>query len=390
MTMNSTKSAPNCPVCGAAGKPLLALPAQPIYQHPVPEEAQAPEPHRVDLAWASCQACAHAWQPDFDAELLTNIYRSYYYTPAPDGLGVQFRNDFVATLVHFGLAGPRRVVLEIGASAGDVLKDIAGRSGAEIVYAFEPNVENASVARRCGLDVRERFFSADVVGENLEAVDLLYARHVIEHIFDFDSFFAGVNVVCAPSADLVLETPSLDFHAQRVSTDPFHIEHVHVFSLRSLQHLASRHGWGLHRATVTPAGNLISAFRRELLSPDSAAPQLEDLQRTIVERQAVLRQLFAPRYIGFWGAGTSGIALANIIGREPDVWTDGNAGKVGKKFVGLSSRIVSPEDALARLCSSLSASPLLVITSAFIGEILPRVRQLGWRGEVYDYEGRRL
>ena len=57
--------------------------------------------------------------------LLEQIYRSHYYTPAPDGIAVQFRSEFFATLDRFGLlTAPRQALLEIGASNGDVLAEL--------------------------------------------------------------------------------------------------------------------------------------------------------------------------------------------------------------------------------------------------------------------------
>lgn len=379
-----------CPICGGAGRPLLALRRQPIYQHPVAADVEVPEPHAVDLDWASCQNCAHAWQPAFDAELLAGIYRSYYYTPAPDGIGVQFRDDFLTALEHFGLSGGRRVLLEIGASSGDVLAALVERTGAMHAYAFEPNSENAVVARRRGLDVREKFFTSAVAGEGLEPANLIYARHVIEHIFDFADFFAGLNAVSAPAAQLVLETPSLDFHAERGSTDPFHIEHIHVFALRSLAHLGSKHGWGFQRSLVSSSGNLIAVFGKGAPPMDVAAPALEGLQRAADTRLARLQQIFAGRQLVFWGAGSAGVVLARTLEREPELWTDGNPAKVGKHFIGFERRIVSPEDAVAAAKSWQLCKPALVITSSFLVEILPRVRQLGWKGDVFDTAGNLL
>ena len=47
---------PSCPVCGAGGRPLLYLPAQPIYQHPVSADAVVPEPHAIDLVGLPARA----------------------------------------------------------------------------------------------------------------------------------------------------------------------------------------------------------------------------------------------------------------------------------------------------------------------------------------------
>jgi Methyltransferase domain len=377
----------NCPVCGGGWRPVLSLPAQPIYQHPVPADVVVPLPHTIDLNWVACTDCAHAWQPKFDAGLLERIYRSHYYTPSPDGIAVQFRNDFLSTLESFGLMRPRRVLLEIGASGGDVLAYLRTRTAAPVAYAFEPNIENAAVARSRGLDVRQQFFGEEALQERLDPADLIYSRHVIEHVFRFDDFFAGLNGVVAATADLVLETPSLDHHASRGSITPFQVEHVHVFSRRSLARLASGHGWNLQQAAVTTSGNLIASFRRGQTTVEIPPPALEELQASVARQQRRLQSLFAGRQLVFWGAGSAGVKLANTIGREPDIWTDGNPNKMGKRFVGLKRRIVSPEVAFAEVRSRAFSDPILVIASAFVEEILVRIRQMGWSGEIFDMSG---
>ncbi|HVZ34122.1 MAG TPA: methyltransferase domain-containing protein, partial [Polyangiaceae bacterium] len=326
---------------------MLALSGQAIYQHPVPSDAIVDPPYTVDLSWLSCGECSHGWQPRFDEQLLARIYRSHYYTPAPGGFALQFRNDFLAALEHNGVVGHRRALLEIGASDGDVLSELARRTGALHAYAFEPNHENAAIARKRGLDVRESFFGVQALAEqNLEPADLIYARHVIEHIFAFGDFFTALARAAAPGADLILETPSLDFHAREGSLGPFHVEHVHVFSLRSLVRLAVRHGWGLTWSTVSADGNLIAAFGKSARNADVPAPALDHLQRSVNARTQQWRERVAGKRLLFWGAGSTGVALANILGREPDLWTDGNPNKVGKKFIGLQSRIIAPEEAL--------------------------------------------
>ena len=376
----------NCPVCGGAGELLLHLAGQPIYQHPVPADAIVPEPHVIDLTWNACINCTHAWQPDFNVAVLREIYRNHYYTPAPYGIGVQFRDDFLAALESLEVGALPRVLLEIGASDGDVLAELKHRTGASSAYAFEPNRENAAIARQRGLDVREKFFDGDAAKDRLDPVDLVYSRHVIEHVFDFEEFFAGLNAVTIAAADLVLETPSLDHHVKNRSMAPFHIEHVHVFSLRSLVWLAYRYGWSFRRSTVTPSGNLIAAFSRGLCHAEIPAPDLRGLQAAVTQRRAWLRKWLADQRIIFWGAGSAGIVLAKTIGKEPDIWTDGNPNKIGKRFVDSMRSIVSPDAAL----DSGHEEMILVITSSFVAEILPRIQQSGWRGDVYDMEGNHL
>ena len=70
--------------------------------------------------------------------------------------------------------------------------------------------------------------------------------------------------------------------------------------------------------------------------------------------------------------------------------TDGNPAKVGKHYAGSTREIVSPQVAFAQANSATPDPPLRVITSSFVDEILPRVRQLGWQGEILDLGGNRL
>lgn len=379
-----------CPVCGGEAQRLLELLRQPIYQHPVPADAIVPAPHAVDLRWDACVRCAHAWQPEYDSALLERIYREHYYTPAPDGIAVTFRQAFMGALDAFGLVTPRETVLEIGASSGDLLAELRNRTGARRAIAFEPDERNAALAGARGLEVRRQFFSQATVGAGPERADLVVARHVVEHVFDLDDFFAALGAIAQPGSDLVLETPSLDRHVTTAALNPFHVEHLHVFSLTSLATLAARHGWGLARSAVTADGNLIASFRRADESAGSkrsipAPPALGSLQTRVDAHHGRLRRELGPSWLVFWGAGSAAVRLAGFIGRAPDAWTDGNPAKIGMKFVGHERRIIAPAEALSLAAGQPEA--VLVIASSFVREILPRVRQLGWRGTILDLNG---
>lgn len=379
-----------CPVCDGEAGGLLELAGQPIYQHPVPAEAVVPPPHAVDLSWDACSRCAHAWQPAFDSALLERIYREHYYTPAPDGIAVTFRQAFVRALDDFGVVTPRETVVEIGASSGDLLAELRGRTGARQAIAFEPDERNAALAGERGLDVRRQFFSRAAVRARPDRADLLVARHVIEHVFDLGDFLGALGDIARPGSDLVLETPSLDHHVRTAALNPFHIEHLHVFSLTSLATLAGRHGWELARSAVTEDGNLIASFRRvdAGLKPGSvipAPPVLGSLQGRVDAHHDRLRRELGSKWLLFWGAGSAAVRLAGFIGRAPDAWTDGNAAKIGMKFVGHDRRIIAPAEALS--LAAAQPDPVLVIASSFVREILPRVRQLGWRARILDLNG---
>lgn len=379
-----------CPICAHTHSvALLDLPGFPVYQHPVPADAEVPKPWFVDLHYQQCTHCHHAWQPEFDADMLARVYESYYYTPSPEGVGVQFRDDFLLAMKSFGLlAISGRSLLEIGASAGDTLAKLHAEMESPQTLAFEPNHDNAAQARLRGLNVRETFFGA-ASAQGLPAFDLIYARHVIEHIFDFNDVLQAFNSVAHADSDLVLETPCLDWHVEKGSTAPFHVEHNHVFSIASLAHLAARAGWGCQQYTVTDAGNMIMWFRRRgqaCVLP--ASVKTADLQARVVKRASAVRARLAGRKLLFWGAGSASCNLMGLLGREPDYLVDGNAGKVGKVFVGRSCRVADAESTLQHLMALPETQwPLVVIASSFDREIRLRLSALGWQGEIVSLHG---
>ena len=381
---------PLCPVCGGSGK-AASEPAEPadLSTPGAGPCGRARNLTQSTSSWSACTDCAHAWQPNFNESVLREIYRSHYYTPAPAGIGVQFRNDFLAALESFRLNKLRGCCWRSGHPTATYLQSSkADWCVAHVCVRAEQGERGHCEAtrHRCA----GKFFGSDAADEDSNPVECIYARHVIEHVFDFGEFFKGVNAVVSPDADLILETPSLDFHAVQGSIAPFHVEHVHVFALRSLARLAAFHGWRYGDSVVTASGNLIASFKkgRVVCADSQAGPR--GLQAKVARRREAMRQIFAGRRMIFWGAGSAGIALANTIGRDPDIWTDGNPNKIGKKFVGSTRGIVSPESAIAAGTSPASDDPILVITSSFQDEILPRVRQLGWSGAVFDAAGNRL
>jgi len=157
------------------------------------------------------------------------------------------------------------------------------------------------------------------------------------------------------------------------------------------------HDWQLVQSEVTSDGNLIAAFKRVGSSIRGRAdievplPALDEMQEAVTEYREKMRDLLFDRHpLVFWGAGSAGIGLVSTIGRVPEYWTDGNPNKFGKKFVGLDIEIVSPEFAFNEVKAASKNKPTLIITSSFASEIHPRVRQLGWQGDVFDFAGNRL
>jgi hypothetical protein len=380
----------SCPICQKSDNTeLLSLNKYPIYQHPMVDSLSIPLPHTVDLDYVICNNCGHGHQKNFDRKILESIYKNHYYTPSPDNVGAVFRSEFI----EFFSANidPRKnySLFEIGCSSGDVLAALKTKYPLYKFKAVEPNIETANVAKEKGFDVYNEFFSLDFTKTLVTPVDIIYSRHVIEHIFNFNEFFSSSTSISHQESLLILETPSLDWSAQYGSVMPFHVEHIHVFSERSLITLANIYGWYKNRSTVTPSGNLIISFTRQESHDDlPIVPQnISRIQKGNTKLKINTQDICKNKKVIFWGAGSGAITLLSLLKlsqvKQLDI-VDGNPNKSGKSFCGQNQVIRYAPDVISELIKAdEDKDMLMVISSSFHKEIHEELNKLGWRGEVY-------
>ncbi|NQY35419.1 MAG: class I SAM-dependent methyltransferase [Alteromonadaceae bacterium] len=302
-----------CPVCRhTENTALLALHSYPIYQHPMANTSTIPLPHTIDLEYLICDSCAHAFQRSYDRDILEKIYSCHYYTPAPSGVGATFRNDFIHFIKHQSpINKDNAKIFEVGCSSGEILSELKSLYPNAEFSAVEPNEETAIAAQKNGFEVATEFFTTKYSQTLTNKFDVIYSRHVIEHIFDFEDFFNATTQVCHNKSQLILETPSLDWATENSSTMAFHVEHVHVFSERSLVTLAQNYGWFKEKKCITSSGNLIVSFSRtgsnkNLPTPPHNQTGLQSRNQLLSNK---IQNICKDKQVIFWGAGIGAVTL---------------------------------------------------------------------------------
>lgn len=215
---------------------------------------------------------------------------------------------------------------------------------------------------------------------------MIFSRHVIEHIFDFNDFFYATREISHQGTLLILETPSLDWEIDNGSTMAFHVEHIHVFSERSLVTLAKKYGWYKVNSTVTPSGNLIVSFnqiddKQKLPSAPKNQGGLQDKHQQLIAKTI---DVCKNKTIIFWGAGSGAITLLASKKINPLHILDGNPNKKGKYFCGSNTPIeYAPEIIKKLIDKNEDIGVLMIISSSFHQEITETLSNLGWRGDIY-------
>lgn len=379
----------NCPVCNYKKNTLLLkLNNFPIYQHPMDDTSNIPLPHVIDIEYSICRQCAHAFQLNYNKDILEAIYKHHYYTPSPENIGASFRYDFIKFISENNIIDKKTLnVLEIGCSSGEVLAELKTIYSNVDYHGIEPNEETAIAAEKKELIVEKAFFTEKIASSLCFKSDLIYSRHVIEHIFDFKDFFKAISKVSHSTSTLILETPSLDWSITQPSTQAFHVEHIHVFSERSLVTLANQFGWFKDKSIITSSGNLIISFtKKNIKRPLSVAPlNTEALQKYNNKIINNLQKVCKSGKFIFWGAGSSVMTLIALTKLRPEYIIDGNPNKVGKRFCGLNYNIHCALELTRELISMhRDTDYTMIISSSFYIEIEKELKRLGWRGIIYS------
>lgn len=377
-----------CPVCaGDRHCHLLAYRHHPAILHPVPPGTDLKQIY-TDLEYRYCPDCGHAFQAAYDRGLLEKIYRRHYWSPDAVDVGSTIRVSFMEVYANIrNRLDNAQSVLEIAASSGQMLAAVREAFPGDTYAGFEPNTANAAAAGDKGLNIVNDFFGGETA-ERGERYDLIYCRHLIEHIFDMDDFFAGIEAASQPGAKLIIETPSLDFHMRTSSHEPFHVEHIHVFSLHSLKVLGERFGWVLSESRTTELGNVIVLFERDVESPvlDIPVPSFAGVGNYDARTRRWKKHLddnASGRTMLLWGASTYGHFAMNLLDLHPAEILDGNPNKAGHAYVGCDTPIRLAEPVISGLIEKgRDHRYVVVITSSFYREIQATLSGLGWKGGV--------
>lgn len=335
----------------------------------------------VPMSYAVCQDCHFIFQGEYVGdEFLNHYYRQSPMLrrkePTPFEIDQNERQGaFLAR--HVVLEGRR--VLEIGAHAGAFLRHLHQRSGCTAYFEELSEEARAVLASQPGLrDFRDP--TAD------KQVDVVILRHVLEHIFDLESFLGYVRIILAEGGSLFIEVP--DWTHFDAHTDPFIFEHLNQFNTAGLVYLLRRTGWqtealekSIHPddpATPNRVQRIVARPARLPLPGDAA---IVDAFRSFAEVQydgwknalnALLAEysgkrvaLYPASHLTFEAVTESRLGEARVLGMF-----DIDAKKQGREILGL--RVYPPQELQAQ-----QPDLILVFTMGYEREIRESFAAMG-------------
>lgn len=187
-------------------------------------------------------ACAHCGLPQIVKPIDPDIlYRQFNYNfsswkPEPH------QPDELDTIGKFTR---HESVFEIGCNDGLFMDKLRER-GAKTLVGVEPNPVSGKIARERGIKVYADMISPalchDAVAQSGK-FDLVVSRQVLEHIVDFENFFACVKIALRDDGLLFIDVPDFEPGSTVGDVSVLWEEHVSYFTEPTLLALLARHGF---------------------------------------------------------------------------------------------------------------------------------------------------
>ena len=295
-----------CPLCRSdCGIPLLRRDAVPTLSnrlHETRAEARAAPTGELDLV--ACAACGFTYNRRFDPVL--TAYDEGYEN---DQAGSPGFADYLGDVRDRLLAGRADRVLEIGCGQGWLLESLVARGAGRIVaVGYDTAWRPRPLPAR--MHVKRAAFDAASPGTGF---DLIYARHVIEHVATPVALLRAMAQALAPGGRVCLEVPSLDWILAQGQMQDFFYEHCNYFTAASLAAACAEAGLGLSRVEARFGGQYLWAEAEAgpvswQAHPIPAPPVLDTGFFPLWQhRLDALRDI---GLVALWGAAAKGVTFA--------------------------------------------------------------------------------
>ena len=257
-----------CRVCDGQTKPFMRISSngldEPFLDHALRE--QLPE-----LKLRRCSHCGCLWADDArqnEATLVAAYERvsdSYFESTESDPRYLQFYHRLEQLLNEHV---PGRTILDVGCGDGTFLSALSDQWSKRGV---EPSVSGARLARERKLDVA--CGTLDTATQP-DAVDLISALDVIEHVVDPHNFMKSLKRYLRKGGAVLLLTGDADAFPARIAGAQWSYlrwcGHISVFSRAGLRRLLESHGFEViasQRCEHPSSPGAVAWWRVHLLEP---------------------------------------------------------------------------------------------------------------------------
>ena len=382
-----------CPVCNEpAPQYFVTIPQAPVHCNLLWSERDAAlAATRGDIALAYCPSCGHVFNEAFDPALMeyTQAYEnSLHFSPRFQTYAESLAGDLVE---RYDIRG--KELVEIGAGQGDFLRllcALGDNRGIGFDAAYVPGEADDG-------DERVRFIGEFDWQAHIDAVpDMIYTRHVLEHIERPSLFLEGIREVIGDDKNTLVffEMPNMSYTLRELAIWDIIYEHCGYFSSYSLSCLFTRAGFNVLDTHETFGGQFLTIEALPAAAPSTkgcaTADALQEMQQQVNSFAAEFEQKVADwqsrlaawaaagKTVVAWGAGSKGVTFLNVLQTQDQIRyiVDINPRKRGMFVVGSGQEIVPPE-----FMREVQPDVVILMNPLYREEIAQTMADLGLKAE---------
>ncbi|MFH0866501.1 MAG: class I SAM-dependent methyltransferase [Bacteroidota bacterium] len=253
------------------------------------------------------------------ARLYIEHLSTYHLAPTLDTYLINFTENIIS---QFNIRKGSNV-LEIGCNDGRLLDAIRKKSGCN-VYGIEPSGQFHRQWEQLQIKVLNDYFCEKII-HRLKDVeyDLVYFRHVLEHVPDPVSFIENLSEIASGNTIIVIEVPYFKTVLDKKRIDNTGYSHLNYFTLTSINNIIRNSGFGIFDFTLadTDGGSVVVYIRKNHETPahfpDSISLTgiknfIAHIDEVRMNASMVLSPCLKNEVIGY-GAGAKGQHLIHLL-----------------------------------------------------------------------------
>ena len=211
-----------------------------------------------DFSIASCKDCSHL---QIYKNINPKILYKNYLTPSA------WKNNWhidllLKKMVSIFNLNKNDKILEIGSNDGYFI-DRFLKNNFKNIYGIEPSKDVFKISKDKGHKVINDFFSHNIIKKKTNSnikFDLIFFRHVLEHVSNLKSFFSQINQSLKGAGNLMIEVPDHDMNYENYDYT-FWEEHTNYFNKDILKFLLYKNNFRIiHHETSLYSGKAIMLF----------------------------------------------------------------------------------------------------------------------------------